>query len=483
MSHQPISLIKVSATLAHKPLFVEATASITHGHRIAIIGKNGCGKSTMLAMLADEVPVSAGLIVRPHDVTIGHVKQLQDEHGLSGSEQFHKQLHLALALNPNVLLLDEPTNHLDQKNRASLMRILNKFPHTLIVATHDETVLRQRFDAIWHLQDGRLTVFSGCYDDFVIHVEQRRASITHDLALLQKEGRKNHEALMHEQTRAKKSRQMGEKSIANRKWPTIVASSKARRAEQTSGKKRAALNQEREALLQQRKFLRVPEIITPKFHLTPAAARGPVVSIKNGSVGYEQPILSAINLYAQAADRIVIAGTNGVGKSTLMKALRGDHAVKREGEWRTPALDEIGFLDQNYRTLNNQQSVFANLAEVRPDWTIAMVRCHLNDFLFRKNEEVHARTSTLSGGERARLSLCLIAARTPKLLLLDEITNNIDKETREHLIQVLSAYGGCMVIISHDQAFVDNLAITNTFTIENAMLTQAFSTDVPCRQS
>ncbi len=95
-----------------------------------------------------------------------------------------------------------------------------------------------------------------------------------------------------------------------------------------------------------------------------------------------------------------------------------------------------------------------------PTWTHIEVRRHLNDFLFRKNEEVNSLVAQLSGGEKARLSLAQIAAKTPKLLILDEITNNLDLETKEHVAQVLRAYPGAMIIISHDADFLEGIGIS-----------------------
>ncbi|MBI6545759.1 MAG: ABC-F family ATP-binding cassette domain-containing protein [Cyanobacteria bacterium NC_groundwater_1444_Ag_S-0.65um_54_12] len=95
-----------------------------------------------------------------------------------------------------------------------------------------------------------------------------------------------------------------------------------------------------------------------------------------------------------------------------------------------------------------------------PTWPYVEIRRHLNDFLFRKNEEINAPVSKLSGGERARLSLAQIAAKTPKLLLLDEITNNLDLETRNHIIQILGEYPGAMIVISHDADFLKAIGIT-----------------------
>ncbi|WP_371254323.1 ATP-binding cassette domain-containing protein [Orientia tsutsugamushi] len=105
------------------------------------------------------------------------------------------------------------------------------------------------------------------------------------------------------------------------------------------------------------------------------------------------------------------------------------------------------------------------MADLVPSWSHAEIRRHLNDFLFRKNEEVNAPVSILSGGEKARLSLAQIAAKTPKLLILDEITNNLDLETKEHVVQALKAYPGAMIIISHEANFLEEICVNSYFKI------------------
>jgi ATPase subunit of ABC transporter with duplicated ATPase domains len=111
-------------------------------------------------------------------------------------------------------------------------------------------------------------------------------------------------------------------------------------------------------------------------------------------------------------------------------------------------------LDQHYQTLDLERSALEIIAEAVPQWDHYTIRRHLNDFLFRKNEEVNMLVKNLSGGEQARLSLAQIAAHPPQLLILDEITNNLDLETRNHVIQVLCDYPGAMVVVSHDMEFL-----------------------------
>ena len=169
-------------------------------------------------------------------------------------------------------------------------------------------------------------------------------------------------------------------------------------------------------------------------------------------------ILSNIYFSLMSKGRIVFLGKNGSGKSTLLKALLSDAAVIRKGEWYVLKLKEIGYLDQHYSTLSSKQTVLESLSTLVP-WPHSELRRHLNDFLFRKNEEVHRPIHQLSGGEKARLSLALIAAKTPRLLILDEVTNNLDLETRGHVINVLKAYPGAMIVISHDEDFLDQIGV------------------------
>lgn len=146
-----------------------------------------------------------------------------------------------------------------------------------------------------------------------------------------------------------------------------------------------------------------------------------------------------------------------------------DPDIKKEGSWITPLLKDIGYLDQHYQPLEEKRSVLETIQHYRPDWNHAQIRHHLNDFLFRKNEQVYSQTTQLSGGEKARLSLALIAAKPPKLLILDEITNNLDLTTRNHVITLLKNYPGPFIIISHDQDFLQKIGITETINLEKAV--------------
>ena len=181
-------------------------------------------------------------------------------------------------------------------------------------------------------------------------------------------------------------------------------------------------------------------------------------------------ILSDVNLNMGGSARIALLGDNGSGKSTLIKAILGDTSLIKQGEWNTPSAHDIGYLDQHYATLQPNKTVLEVITDALPRATYLEIRKHLNDFLFRKNEEVQAIVSSLSGGEKARLSLAQIAAEAPKLLILDEMTNNLDLETRAHVIDVLQAYPGGMIVISHDVDFLKAININIHYQINHGLI-------------
>lgn len=461
MTHKPIQFKDVCFSLPHKCCFAEFMATVFYGQRIGIIGQNGSGKSTLLRMLQGLSEPSDGALTVPDDLTVGYVPQLIDDYmEKSGGQRFNEKLTQALCGFPNILLLDEPTNHLDRRNRQSLMRMLQSFYGTLMIVTHDVELLRQTVDTIWHIDQGYIRVFDGAYDDYQRELTIQYQSIEQKLSQLDRQKKQSHRDLMKEQTRAKHSRIGGEKKIENRKWPTIVSDTKARNAQETSGRKKSEIIHKKQALVEQMSGLRRPDVIKPSFSISAGESGRVLVSIRDGSVGFSHLILTSINLFITTGDRVALLGDNGSGKSTLIRAILSDADVSKTGTWQLLRRESIGYLDQHYSTLDAQKTVLETMQDCVAHWTHAEIRQHLNDFLFRKNEEINLLVSSLSGGERARLSLAQIAAITPKLLILDEITNNLDLETRTHVIEVLRNYQGAMLVISHDEDFLSAIGVT-----------------------
>src|ERR1700722_3799613 len=269
MSHKPIDCHTIGLSFPQKVCFDDFTTQIHYGSRVAIMGQNGSGKSTLLKMLQGLVEPSHGEIHVPKGITFGYVPQVIEEfESLSGGQRLNEALTQALALDPSGLLLDEPTNHLDVRNRRSLMRMLKNYPGTLIIVSHDVEVLRSCVDTLWHIENGKVHIFSRSYDDYVREIAIKRASLKEEYARLDRQKKDTHQALMKEQTRAKNSRERGEKHIKQKKWPTIVSDAKARRAVETAGRKKRAISQTKQDLQDRLSELRLPEIIKPKFSLS-----------------------------------------------------------------------------------------------------------------------------------------------------------------------------------------------------------------------
>ncbi|MCL2145554.1 MAG: ATP-binding cassette domain-containing protein [Endomicrobia bacterium] len=464
--HKSIILNNISLYFPNKICFENFSAQIQSGSRIAIIGNNGSGKSSLLKIISGTLSPSEGEILNNENIVFGYVPQIVYEYeNLSGGQKFNKALSVAFSLRPDALLLDEPTNHLDLKNRRSLMKMLEHYKGTLIIVSHDAELLRSSIDTFWHIDNGKITVFSGRFDDYKNELFQKRQSLEDELTHLKKEKKENHKALMKEQERAKKSKARGEKFVEQKKWLPAVGDLKQSYAEKASGRNKGNINERRGSINEQLSALRIPEILKPKFSLTAKdIGSKTILSLSGASAGYAggKMVLRDITLSVSGGQHLAITGDNGSGKSTLLKAILNYPEIIKEGVWSVPAADDIAYLDQYYGTLDNNKTVIEILSEAAPQKTHAELRDILNGFLFRKNEEINKKTEILSGGEKARLSLAKIAVKTPKLLLIDEITNNIDLETKEHVVQVLKKYPGAMIIVSHDIAFLKDLWVTGT---------------------
>jgi len=372
---------------------------------------------------------------------------------LSGGQQTLLGLVRILAADPNLLLLDEPTNHLDRSNRNTLMKLLKSWHGSAIVVSHNVELLNSWPTTIWDISNGNITIFDGCYDDFVQEKAIQQQQLVEKVEKLKKE-------------RAAKSKQHGKKKYANN--PPIVRGAKKRQAEKTTAKKSGAITTQQERVAEALKTIRLPATISPRFDM-PIPPRGkPSIQIRDGSVNYGQTIIvDNIHLLITAGERIVLMGDNGSGKSTLVKAIMNNPVVTRHGEWHCPPSNQIGYLDQHYSSLKADSTVFETIQNVRPGWTEREIRTFLNDFLFRTNEEVSTPVNTLSGGEQARLALAQLAAQSPALLILDEMTNNLDLTTRQHVIEVLQAYPGTIIAISHDNDFLEQIGISHGYSIKN----------------
>lgn len=465
---KPIKLENLSLTFNHKICFQNFSAVISYGDRIAVIGNNGSGKTALVKAIEGCSNILEGEIYIPDGIITGYVPQTVESYPqLSGGQRFNKELSLALSKNPDLLILDEPTNHLDIYNRKSLMGMLDRFKGSLLIVSHDEELLNRNADILWHIDGGKIKIFNGKYRDYKTNEVLMKNSLEEEKRILEREKKSAHKKLMKQQERASKSRKGGEKKREEAKWAPIAAGIKKSGAEVSAGKQKSEISQRRYDINERLKSLEISEEITPSFYLNSSSVSFNL-SVSGGSAGYENnEVLSDINIAIAAGQKAALIGRNASGKTTLIRALTGEKEVLKSGVWITPKKENIGYLDQHYSNLDFNKTVIEFISYIAPQWTNAQIRKHLNDFLFRKNEEVNEKIPLLSGGEKARISLAAIACRVPQLLILDEITNNLDLLTKEHIAQILSVYPGSLLIVSHEPEFIKKIGINDIYMAEN----------------
>ncbi|XWO14221.1 Vitamin B12 import ATP-binding protein BtuD [Candidatus Hepatincola sp. Pdp] len=475
MPQSIVSIQNLSLSFPDKICFKNFTYIVNHRDKIGIIGNNGTGKSSLLKLINNfqEYEVNQqveGKIVVLNKASIGYIPQFipaDNELHLSGGERFSQLFFQQIRYNPNLLLLDEPTNHLDINNRTHLIKCLKNFKNTLIVVSHNVELLSNCVNILWHIQDNTIHTFKGKYNHYMNSLNSRHTAIQKELLALTKQQKKQHNNLMQQEQLVAKRKQKGLKKIANKRIMPSVAHTLINNAEKSQGNRLKDINSKKQLLLNQLSQLNVPEIIKPKFHFYSLSKPSNkfLLSIHDGNVGYKNnsPILKNINLNLSYGDRIAITGNNGSGKSTLVKGILGDPHVIRTGVFSTPNKVDIGYLDQHYELLNSQETILESLEKIMPSWTQNDIRLHLHDFLFKSNECVNKLIKHLSQGEKVRLALCHIGAKTPNLLILDELSNNLDMETKNHVISVLYSYKGSILIIDHDEQFLNNLGVTSYY--------------------
>lgn len=372
---------------------------------------------------------------------------------LSGGERMRLGWVRMLAQAPELLLLDEPTNHLDQRQRAALLQLLDDWKGAAIVVSHDVDFLRHWPKTLWSLEYGQLRSFSGSYEELLEQQAHEEATEHAEWEALLRKRRKLGLSVAQEEMRRARTVKQGLKKYDRDK---MKANLENERAEFTMGRKiKKRVHEEREDVREEIAKRRKSRLPTPRFHFD--ASRAPAqLMLSQASVGFaDMTLLSEIELRLQAGDCLRIRGDNGSGKSTLLRALNGDPSLVRGGSWELPDPARTAFLDQHYGLLDRDATVLEMLSRSRPDWSLDQLRHQLGAFLFVHHASLEKKVAVLSEGEKARLCLALLSASSPDLLILDELCNNLDLGCKQHIAAVLRKYPGILVLVSHEDAFVE----------------------------
>src|SRR5215207_457150 len=346
---------------------------------------------------------------------------------LSGGWRMRVALAAVLFTEPDLLLLDEPTNHLDLEAALWLERFLRRYRHTFVLVSHDRQLLNAVTTATLHLENGKLTLYSGGFEKF-LRARREAAARQAVLARRQQQERDRLQGFI-DRFRAKASK-----------------------ARQAQSRVKALAKLEPVALIEDTPppVLRLPE---------PPELSPPLIALEKASTGYEpgRPVLSRLDLRLDPDDRVALLGANGNGKTTFARLLAGRLAPMSGRMTASPKLSCGFFAQHQIEEMRPEESAFDHLAPLMPDSPPEAVRARLGAFGFGQ-EKALLPVGDLSGGERARLNLALVTHHAPSLLILDEPTNHLDMETREALVAALGEYPGAVVLVSHDWHLVELVA-------------------------
>lgn len=466
------------------PLLLDSvTCQIEPGQRIGLLGRNGVGKTTLMKMLiglqspdSGEIKVSPGTNIQilsqdvPHDLESdvlsvvltglpeeidgieqepwqrqNAAEQIISRMELDGDARFDKMssgmkrrvlLAKALASKPDLLLLDEPTNHLDIQAIDWLEQFLLKSRISLLFVTHDRMFLQKLANRILEIDRGRIFDWSCDYQTFLKRKEQALASEEKQNALFDK--------------------RLAEEEV----W--IRKGIKARRT-RNEGRVRA-LKKMRDEYSDRRK-----QMGTSRLQIQEAQKSGNlVIRLEDASFEYpDHKIFDSFSLTMMRGDKVGIIGRNGAGKSTLLKVLLGkleptSGTIKRGTNLDIAYFDQLrGQLDENETV---QEAVGEGSDSIMINGTKKHVLGYLQDFLFAP-DRARTQIKFLSGGERNRILLAKLFAKPTNLIVLDEPTNDLDAETLELLEEKMIDFGGTVLLVSHDRAFLNNV-VTSTVVFE-----------------
>ena len=476
-----VTLDSASISFGHLPVLDNVALQIDAREHVALIGRNGMGKSTLLKILGGAVALDTGSVWRQRALRVamleqdvplranrpvfevvaeGHTHHLEEDEAwlrehhvdmilsrlkltaetivdtLSGGWRRRVLLARALVGQPDLLLLDEPTNHLDIEAIQWLEAFLAEYAGAVMFVTHDRAFLARLATRLIELDRGRLTSWPGNY---ATYLERKESALVNEQALAAKFDKKlsEEEVWVRQGIKARRTRNEGRVKALE-----AMRAARAARREQMGN-----VRIEVEQAVQSGKLVFEARGISKSFG--------------------DRPVIRDFSGRVIRGDRIGLIGPNGAGKTTLLRVLLGELSPDL-GNVRHGTNVQIAYYDQQREQLDPERTVFDTVGEgndtVTANGLTRHVHAYLADFLFSK-ERAGSPVKALSGGERNRLLLARLFTRPANVLVLDEPTNDLDLETLELLEQQLVRWPGTLLLVSHDRAFLDNV-VTSTLVFE-----------------
>ncbi|WP_264536700.1 ribosomal protection-like ABC-F family protein [Flavobacterium sp. N1736] len=514
-------------------LFDKITFTANKQEKIALIGNNGVGKSTLLKIISGKLQPSQGLLkadAKPYYVpqifgqfnhlTIAEALQIDDKFNalkeildgdvteknleilnddwtiedrcnealqywqlqdldlsqkletLSGGQKTKIFLAGISIHQPELILLDEPSNHLDLAARNLLYNFIQNTSGTLLIVSHDRKLLNL-LNVVYELSKHGITIYGGNYDFYAEQKQIENNALYQDInskeKALRKAKEKERETLERQQKLDSRGKKKQEKAGVSR----IMMNTLRNNAENSTSKTKSIHAEKIGGITENLHELRagLPEIDKMKFGFDNARLhKGKILfTATDINFSYNNELLWKENLNFQilSGDRIALKGKNGSGKTTLIKIIIGKLSPQTGTVYK--AESTIVYIDQDYSLIENQLSVYEQAEKYN---TSALqehdIRMRLNRFLFSQND-LDKLCSSLSGGEKMRLMLCCltISNQSPDIIILDEPTNNLDIQNIEILTQAINEYQGTLIVVSHDEYFLDQIDIQNNIKLTN----------------
>ncbi|WP_263139973.1 ABC-F family ATP-binding cassette domain-containing protein [Pseudomonas sp. RIT-PI-AD] len=396
---------------------------------------------------------------------LDHLDASTPASSLSGGEAMRVALIGATLSDADFLILDEPSNHLDRENRQALIAMLQRWPRGLLVVSHDRQLLETMTRTL-ELSSQGLRSYGGNYAFYAQSKAQERQKALQQLDQRKHERKREEQALRERQERQERRQARGDRQRRETNQAKILLDRQKERSESSSGKLRQQQAAMREQLTQRvREAARqVEEDVPISLHPLPVAqaARRRVAELDDVQLPFGASGTRPISLTLSGQQRLGVLGPNGCGKSTLLKVLAG---VLEPLAGRCEMAVKSAYLDQHLAALDPQRSVLEQMIEANAGAGKDILRMQLAQ-LGLDAQKILAPSGSLSGGERLKAALaCVLYADVPaQLLLLDEPSNHLDLPSTQALEAMLRSYQGALVVVSHDDALLENLELTERLT-------------------
>ncbi len=425
---------------------------------------NGDGSLSNFSKLDDDWNIEERALAALELWSIEHIKLSQSMHKLSGGEKTKVFLSGIAIHSPSIILFDEPSNHLDTESRKQLHHLIETGKATMIVVSHDRNLLNL-LDLTYELNKNGIKVYGGNYEFFKDQKKEELRALEAQADHKEKALRQAKQIAREAAERKQKEDSRGNKKQIKKGVPRIFMNTIRNKAEQSTSKLQEVHADKVNGLLQNLQQIKqeLPELKELKMVFENASLHvGKIlITAQNINFGYQSKYIweNPLSFQVRSGDRVAITGRNGVGKTTLLKLMMG--SLKASTGTLSIADFKHLYIDQEYSLLDNRLTIFEQVQEFNtshlPEHRLKTL---LHQFLF-KVDMWDKTCGQLSGGEKIKLIFCclLVSNNSPELIILDEPTNNLDIQSLEVITSVIKDYKGTLLVISHDEYFINEIGV------------------------